>query len=208
MRIAAPSLAYLGRSTIRLMAKDGSVAYIDPFAPGDYSVEADLILVTHGHGDHNRIELVRRRPPCAVAGPRGATQDPEQIGLALGETRRFGPFEVRAVPAENRNHPRESTFGFVVAFDGVRVYHASDTSFLPEMASLADLSIDYALFPVDGYWNMDGAEAARCAEAVKPRFALAIHSSPNGLYDEARAASFRYANALPLRPGTAITLDA
>ena len=103
-----------------------------------------------------------------------------------GDAFRVGSVGVKVVPAYNGNHGREASVGYVVSLEGVSVYHAGDTSLIPEMAALAPLHLDYALFPTDGFWNMGGEEARRCADAVKARFVLAIHSSPKGLYDAAK----------------------
>jgi L-ascorbate metabolism protein UlaG (beta-lactamase superfamily) len=95
----------------------------------------------------------------------------------------------------------------VVSFNGVSVYHAGDTSYIPEMASLAALKVDYALLPTDGYWNMGGEEARRCADAVMARHAIAIHSSPKGLYDAALAAKLEGPDVLALALGETLTLQ-
>lgn len=55
---AGAELTYFGRSSVKIKTASGLVVYIDPYAPGDYSEPADLILVTHGHIDHNRVKLI------------------------------------------------------------------------------------------------------------------------------------------------------
>ena len=64
---AASRLLYLGHASLRIVTPEEKVIYIDPFAPGDYSLPADLILVTHDHFDHcvyDRIES--RSDDCRV----------------------------------------------------------------------------------------------------------------------------------------------
>jgi len=202
---AGVRMSYLGRSTVKLVGSDGFVVYIDPYAAGDYSDKADLVLVTHGHFDHNAVSKVGLKPGAVVAAPKGAVSGTYRA-VREGDSFSVGSVQVLCVPAYNKNHARTSTVGYVVTIDGVVVYHAADTSFIPEMADLAALRIDYALFPTDGQWNMDGAEATRCAEAVRPRFAVAIHSSPIGSYDEARAARLTYDKTLKIAPGQTVTL--
>jgi len=57
-RNKVPTLLYQGHGSYRLTANDGRVIYVDPYAGGGYDAPADVILVTHGHGDHNKIGLV------------------------------------------------------------------------------------------------------------------------------------------------------
>lgn len=200
-------LSYFGRATVRITSRDGSVAYIDPYADGDYSPKADLVLVTHGHDDHNAVSLVSRKPGAQVAGAARASDAEGFRAMKEGDTFVAGAFTVRAVPSYNKNHKRASSLGFLVTVDGIVVYHAGDTSFIPEMEALADARVDYALFPADGFYNMGPAEAAKCADAVKPRFAAAIHTSRDGAYDEKNAAAFAWPGAFALKPGTSVTLS-
>lgn len=202
----APVLTYLGRASVKIAGT--STVYIDPFAPGDYSEKADLVLVTHGHDDHNKVSLVALKPGGEIVAPTGAVKGRDYRKVQEGDVFQVGAVSVRVVPAYNANHQREASVGYIVTVDGVSVYHAGDTSFIPEMEALAPLHIDYALFPTDGFWNMGGEEARRCADAVKARFNLAIHSSPKGLYEAERAAKLTGADVLALEPGRVLVLEA
>lgn len=200
------SLAYFGRSSVRVTSATGLVVYIDPYAPGDYSAPADLVLVTHGHGDHNAVRLVTLKPDGVILAPAGAVSGHTYQPVHEGSVVRVGDATVRAVAAYNKNHDRASCVGYVVDMGGLVVYHAGDTSYIPEMASLAGYGIDYALLPTDGYYNMDGLEAARCAEAVHARVAVAIHSSKDTLFSAANARKLSCAHALAPEPGAIIEL--
>ena len=86
--------------------------------------------------------------------------------------------EVRAIPAYNvvkQFHPRAyQGIGVLVKLEGVTVYHAGDTDFIPEMEQLKG-QVDVALLPVSGVYVMDAAEAARAALAIQPRVAIPMH---------------------------------
>ncbi|HUW70532.1 MAG TPA: MBL fold metallo-hydrolase [bacterium] len=195
------TLTYFGRSSVKVVSAAGFTVYFDPYAPGDYSMPADLVLVTHGHGDHNAVNLVSLKPEGLILAPSGAVSGHTFQAIHEGSVVQVGPVSVRAVAAYNKNHDRASCVGYVVDLGGIVVYHAGDTSYIPEMASLAGYGIDYALLPTDGFYNMDGAEAARCAHAVRTRVAVAIHSSRDQLYSAANAATLVYAHALAPEPG-------
>lgn len=202
-----PTLTFLGRSTIMLTASDGSVAYVDPFAPGDYSAKASLVLVSHGHEDHNNVGLVTLADKASIASPSGAVSVPGSKVIKEGDDFTVGKFRVRVVPAYNSNHPRAENVGFVITFDNISVYHSGDTSYIPEMANLKDMNIDYALFCADGYWNMGGVEAAKCADAVQSKFAMAMHTSPDDVYNEENAKLFVWKSTLDLKVGTVLKLE-
>lgn len=201
---AEPTLTYYGRATVKIVTAERFVVYIDPFAPVDQPEAADLVLVTHGHSDHNKVSSIPRKAGAVVVAPVGAVRDARVVKER--DVLTVGPVTITVVPAYNKNHAREESVGYVVSVNGVSVYHAGDTSFIPEMAALAELKLDYALLPTDGFWNMGGAEARRSADAAKARHAIAIHSSPKGLHDAAQAAKLQGPDVLPLAPGESLTL--
>lgn len=200
-------LTYFGRASVKLRTSSGMVVYIDPYAPGDYSEPADLILVTHGHGDHNKTRLVARKPATVVIAPDGAVPDAGARTASEGDAFTIGPVTVRVMPASNKNHERASSVGYLVSFDAIVVYHAGDTDYLPEMDGYKTLGIDYALLPCDGYYNMGPAEAARCAAAMGAKKVVPIHSSKSGNFDAANAGSSAFASPIVMRPGESIPLE-
>ena len=82
-------LTYQGHGSLRFVSNGGMVLYLDPFAGQGYDLPADLILVTHDHHDHNRVDLVTqsraaRFSPSARRSPAGSTT------ALCGETSRSG----------------------------------------------------------------------------------------------------------------------
>ena len=93
-----------------------------------------------------------------------------------GDSIELEDIRIEAVPAYNVDknfHPKEKGWlGFVVELEGVRVYHAGDTDFIPEMK---DFQVDIALLPVSGIYVMTAAEAVEAARAIKPKIAIPMH---------------------------------
>lgn len=189
------TLMLIGHASIKIRTSAGIVLYIDPYQPGDYSQAADIILVSHEHQDHNKVSLCTKGDGCL-------TLRAEQTINKDGSYNTFSHLGVliEPFPAYNGNHSRKTTNGFLITFDGITVYFASDTSKIAEMESLADRSVDYALFPIDGKYNMNAAEAMACAEAVKARHNTPIH------WFSADPSSFKPENLLFITYGETVTL--
>lgn len=201
-------LTYLGHASIRIETAEGKIIYIDPYAgaPGSYDLPADLILVTHGHADHNGIGKIKNKnPDCRTITWKDALQAGEYPCFALDFV------TVRAVQAgNNRYHDLKSGVGFVLEFaDGKTVYFSGDTSTTAQMSEMQTMALDYAFFCCDGVYNMDMAEAAACAEVVGAKHSIPYHMLPSTdgrLFDEARAAAFTAPGALILAPGETMEL--
>ena len=74
-----------------------------------------------------------------------------------------------------------------------------------EMKKLRAEQIDYAFLPIDGIYNMNAIEAARCAEIIGAKCNVPVHMKPGELFSQEMAESFHAENRLILRPGQTIT---
>ncbi|MDM7925447.1 MAG: MBL fold metallo-hydrolase [bacterium] len=201
----ADSLTFIGHASVKIVTAGGQTIYIDPFAgtAADYADSADVLLVTHLHGDHNAVNLVKKKAGCLTV---SSTQ-----ALQAGVYRSFtaGDIRVDAVPAYNSNHPKNACVGYVVEFNGIRIYHAGDTGKIAEMADLAARDIAYALLPIDGIYNMTPEAAVEAVGLIRPKYAIPIHSMPPpDTGNAATIARFTSPNRLVLRNGETIALEA
>ncbi len=165
-----PTLTLIGQSSLKIKTAEGIVVYVDPYYQGDYSEAADIILVSHEHSDHNKIELCTQKEGTKVLG----VKDTINQDNSYNSFEYFG-VKIEPVPASNKNHPLSSTNGFLITFDGITLYHASDTSKLDRMVDLSARNIDYAFFPIDGQYNMGPAEAMECAKLVGAKHNTPFH---------------------------------
>ncbi len=193
-------LTYQGHGSLRIVSAAGAVLYLDPFAGEGYDLPADLILVTHDHHDHNRVDLVTKKPDCRIITFREALKGGEyQDFLDYG-------FAIRAVPAGNQNHDPACCVGFLITVDDKKLYAAGDTSTTEAMAGFAQLGLDWALLPIDGVYNMGPEEASRAAALIGAAHSVPIHMKPGALFDEEMAARFSAPGKTVLRPGETVTL--
>jgi L-ascorbate metabolism protein UlaG (beta-lactamase superfamily) len=177
-------LLYQGHGSYRITAADGRVIYIDPYVGDGYDKPADVLLVSHQHGDHNNTELVTQKSGCTVI------TNVEALAGGKHNTFNIEGIIVEAVEACNTNHDPAQCVGFILTVDGVKIYIASDTSKTKSMESFAERKLDYALLPIDGIYNMDLDEAAECARLIGARVNIPVHMKPGELFDRERAEAF------------------
>jgi L-ascorbate metabolism protein UlaG (beta-lactamase superfamily) len=194
-------LLYQGHGSYRLTTDAGVVIYIDPFAGKGYDLPADIILVTHQHRDHNQIELVAKKKDCLVIS--------NQEALKNGKYQNFSikGIQIDAVPAYNKNHKREESVGYVLSLDRIKIYASGDTSTTEEMKTLLPgYHLDYAVLPIDGFYNMDAKEASFCASLIGAKHTIPIHMKPGALFDRTTAETFDAPNRLIVEPSQEIEL--
>ena len=194
-------LLYQGHASFRITSDGGKVCYVDPFAGEGYEPEADLVLVTHEHYDHNAVDKVKMKEGCVSIRSKDA--------LYKGIYRTFAAkgFKIKAVPAYNSHHPKGFGVGYLIEVDGFLIYHAGDTDFIPEMEDLGSEGIDYALLPIDGFYTMSPEDAARAAEALKPKHLIPMHMKPGMDFVMAQAMKVHSPYAMLMRTGDEIVLE-
>lgn len=197
----ATKLLYQGHASFRITAADGTVIFVDPYAGEGYDLPADIVLITHQHQDHNKLDLVKRKPGCRVITNVGALEG------GVYNSFNVNGVEIEAVEAGNQNHDPAECVGYIITVDGIKIYAAGDTSKTEAMGGFAARKLDYALLPCDGIFNMDAAEAAECAELIGARHNIPIHMKPGELFDRAIAEAFTAPNRLILEAGEEIALD-
>jgi L-ascorbate metabolism protein UlaG (beta-lactamase superfamily) len=177
-------ITFLGHGTL-MLDYNGWIIHVDPVsAEADYAAlpPADLILVTHEHGDHlDRAAVARTTRPgtAIVANPASAGKLTGALSLRNGESRTVGSVKVEALPAYNtspgRNHfhPKGRDNGYLLTIAGKRIYIAGDTEETPEMKALKN--IDIAFLPMNQPYTMTPEQVAKAARAFKPRVLYPYH---------------------------------
>ena len=168
---------WLGHDGFRI---DGEkVIYFDPYQI-ETGPQADLILISHDHFDHCSPEDVAK-----IQGPETIIVTEKDSAEKLtgdvriikpGETLNLDSIKILGVPSYNTDkdfHPRKNGWlGFLVEVSGIKIYHAGDTDYIPEMK---DLNVDIALLPVSGTYVMTAKQAVKAALAIEPGLAIPMH---------------------------------
>jgi L-ascorbate metabolism protein UlaG (beta-lactamase superfamily) len=173
----ADKITWLGHDGFRI---DGAkTIYFDPYQIAGGPV-ADLILVSHEHFDHcspEDIQKIQGPKTIIVTEKDSAKKVTGDIKVMKpGDVLDLGDVKIEAVPSYNIDKDfhtkKKGWLGFVVETEGVRVYHAGDADFIPEMK---DLEVDIAFLPVSGTYVMTAEQAVKAALAIRPKLAIPMH---------------------------------
>ena len=169
-----------------MLSYKGKYIQIDPVSQyADYQSfpKADVILITHEHADHldlQAIQAVSKNQTEVLINESGYKKLEKGNILKNGdETFILGDVKVEAVPAYNTTagremyHPRHRDNGYVLTFDGLRIYVAGDTEDIPELKELKE--IDVAFLPVNQPYTMTVDQAARAARMFSPKVLYPYH---------------------------------
>ena len=180
-------LTFVGHGTL-VLGFGGKVVHVDPWTKlADYASlpKADLVLVTHAHGDHldpAALAAIRKPGTPVVVSPACEGKVEGATLLRNGETVTLAGVGVTAVPAYNLVHqrpdgtpfhPKGEGNGYVLTFGKTRVYVAGDTENVPEMKALA--GIDVAFLPMNLPYTMTPEMVAEAARAFSPRILYPYH---------------------------------
>lgn len=198
-KAAKTTLTYIGHASVKIVSADGIVIYVDPNKEADYSDEADIVLVTHGHSDHKPHKDVKVKEDGTTITWKEALPAPDDY-----QSFDIKGVHIEAVPAMNSNHNRNSCVGYLITVDGIKIYHAGDTSMMDTMSELIGKEIDYALYPIDGIYNMDAGEATEVANLINAKYNIPIHELDTG--ETRKSDNFQPKSRLVLEYGETIIL--
>lgn len=181
------TITFVGHGTLMLTHGD-KVIHVDPVGrEADYGEmpDADLILVTHRHGDHldaEAIRLISTETTAVVVSPDCGDAVDGAITLENGDTQVVKGYQVEAIPAYNIEHKRDNGQpyhpkgdgnAYVITFGDTRVFIGGDTENTPEMKALED--IDIAFLPMNLPYTMSPEMVADAAKAFRPRILYPYH---------------------------------
>ena len=192
----ALTITWYGHSTFGIDA-DGTKIIVDPFlkpnnpvAPVSADeVEADFILVTHGHGDHvaDLVPLAKRTGAQVISNFEIATWLGSHgvdgaHGMNTGGAGTFPFGRVKLTIAHHSSVLPDGTYagnpyGFLINFnDGHDVYIAGDTALTYDMKLIGDVGgADLAILPIGDYFTMGPDDAVIAAQWVKAKHVIPCH---------------------------------
>ncbi|WP_165005601.1 MULTISPECIES: metal-dependent hydrolase [unclassified Enterococcus] len=190
-------ITYHGHSCLALEMENGQRVIIDPFITGNpmtdldaEEVEADWILVTHGHSDHigDMIPIAKNNDATIISiveiADYAQSRGVKAFGMNIGGKHEFPFGTVKFVHAQHSSSYEVDGIvqymgepsGIVLQADGKTIYHAGDTADFSDLSLLAEqFSIDVAFLPIGDNYTMGPKDAARAAKRIKAKKVVPIH---------------------------------
>ena len=206
---------WLGQATTKITTLTGKVIVIDPFMVNnpktpvayknlDAIGKVDVILVTHGHGDHTGdVAELAKRTGAPVLGPAGLISTMVDLGwvptekavrfgkggkvqpagpqITITQTHAEHSSEVTVTdPATKKSttYPGGEPAGFIVEMEnGFKLFHMGDTGLFGDMRLIGEYyKPDLIMIPIGGHFVMDPKDAAYATNMMlKPKYAIPIH---------------------------------
>lgn len=163
------SIEWFGHSSF-LIEYENEAIYIDNYVlPEKNKKKATIIIHTHSHYDHcvETKEIVNEKTVYL-----GRCKHSNNL---IGDKIDVGNAKIEFVDAYNIAkpfHPKGAGCGVIITLGSVRIYHAGDTDYIPEMEQY---KCNIALVPIGGTFTMDEKEALSLVKVIKPEIAIPMH---------------------------------
>lgn len=166
-------IKYLAHAAFLITSDAGVRIVTDPYTAGggikhgEINETADIVTVSHEHGDHNNTGAVKGNPKVVRASA-------EVKGI-----------KIRAVPAAHDNAgggQRGKNTIFCLGVDGVNVCHAGDLGHtLTDEQVKAIGGVDVLMIPVGGFFTIDAKTATQVCDQLKPKVVIPMHYKTENL---------------------------
>jgi L-ascorbate metabolism protein UlaG (beta-lactamase superfamily) len=167
-------IKWFGHSTFLLTSEAGTRVLIDPYYKFlgyrmPVPVESDIVVVTHDHADHNKIE--------AASGDYLLVNEPTEYKRADVSISGFKTFHDKV-----NGKKRGSNIIFRFQMDGLTICHCGDLGHLLTEEQVKEIGkVDVLIVPVGGRMTLDGAEAAQVMRQLQATVAIPMHYSTKAL---------------------------
>lgn len=202
-------VTYLGHAAFRIVSPKGVVIYIDPFLSENPSTppemkavdKADLILVTHGHGDHvgDTLAIAEKTNAKIIAIAELGRYLENQGAKDVTRMNKGGTYTTHGIDVTMVNALHSSSVtvteeianaqkkerivdagdpaGFVIRLEnGFSIYHAGDTAVFGDMKIIGEIyKPELSLLPIGSHFTMDPAEATYAAKLLGSKYVIPMH---------------------------------
>jgi len=224
-------LTWYGHATLGLKT-GGFSLLVDPFFSGNpaasdqaANVQADFILVTHGHGDHvgDTLAIAKRCDALVISNAEISSwlhkQGVRTHGQHLGGGFQHPFGYLKMTMALHGSGLPDGSYGgnpggfLLTTLDGRKIYLAGDTGLFGDMALIGEEELDLAVLPIGDNYTMGPSDALRAVKLLRPKNVIPIHFNTFDVIQQdavAWAAQVEQATSAKvhlLRPGESYTLE-
>jgi L-ascorbate metabolism protein UlaG (beta-lactamase superfamily) len=165
-------IKWYGHAAFLITSDEGTRIIIDPYEPGAFGGQlsygkikdqADIVLTSHDHADHNYTQDLPGTPQV-VKGSGSKTIK----GISMKG--------VSSYHDPSKGSERGANTIFTIKINNIQLCHLGDLGHLLSDKELADIApVDILLIPVGGFFTIDPKEATRVAEQINPRILIPMH---------------------------------
>ncbi|MGQ9569169.1 MAG: metal-dependent hydrolase [Anaerolineae bacterium] len=183
---------FLGHAAVQVKAGTTHIL-IDPFLTGNPQaaakpdqVQADVIVVTHGHGDHlGDAEAIAKRTGALVIANAEISGYLSKRGvkthaLHIGGGYQFPFGRVKLTIAHHGSSLPDGSYGgnpagVLLYLEGKTLYHAGDTGLFYDMKLIGEEGVDLAFLPIGDNYTMGLEDALRAVRLIQPKVVIPMH---------------------------------
>jgi L-ascorbate metabolism protein UlaG (beta-lactamase superfamily) len=163
---------WYGHAAFLITTDQGIKIITDPYEPGAFGGgiaygpipdQADIVLVSHDHADHNYVQGIKGKPQVVKGTGSHKVKNLEFKGIAAYHDGRKGS-------------ERGQNTIFCFSVDGVNVCHLGDLGHVLSDAETKQIGpVDLLLMPVGGVYTIDPAQATQTAQKLSPKIVIPMH---------------------------------
>lgn len=187
-------LKYFSHSAFQITTEKGKKILIDPFLDDNPNspvkanqVDADYIILTHGHGDHlgDAFKIAKRCDSLFICLNELANYCSEKgfkaHNMHIGGSHVFDFGKVKLTIAHHGSMTPDNYYagepsGVVLTIEGKSIYHTGDTGLFYDMKLIGEMTkLDYMLLPIGDNFTMGIDDAIKAVELANPNIAIPMH---------------------------------
>ena len=163
------TVKWLGHSCFLITSRGGVRIIPDPYAVGGginyppIEESADIVVVSHGHGDHSNVSAVQGKPEVV-----------EGSGTKTAKGIQFRGIAAYHDASQGEQRGPNTVFCFDV--DDVRLCHLGDLGHMLSPEQIAEIgAVDILFVPVGGFYTIDAPVASQVCDKLKPKVVIPMH---------------------------------
>ncbi len=162
-------IKWLGHACFLLTSEEGLRVITDPYTVGggiNYSPikeAADIVVISHGHADHNNVSAVRGKPEVVKGS-----------GIRTAKGVQFRGIATYHDASQGKQRGTNTVFCF--SLEGIKLCHLGDLGHLLGQAQISEIGVvDILFIPVGGFYTIDAAEASQVCNQLKSKVMVPMH---------------------------------